>query len=88
MVVATPRGFVKVNVARGKVKSVAGHRLTLVEGTRRATYRTVTITLPAGTRVRDNRHKATLGQISPGQRALVIKGPNRALVIAHTPIAG
>jgi hypothetical protein len=88
LVVATPRGFVKVDVARGKVESVAGNQLRLVEGTRRATYRTVTITLPANTRVRDNRQKATLSRLAPGQRALVIRGPHRALVIARTPIGG
>jgi hypothetical protein len=88
LVVATRKGFVKVDVARGEVKSVSANQLTLAEGTRRATYKTVTLTLPPGTRVRDNRRPATLSQISPGQRALVIRGPHRALVIAHTPRAG
>ena len=87
-VVATPRGFVHVSVVRGQVKSVSGNQLTLVEGTRRATYKTVTITLPAGTRVRDNRQLATLSDVKPGQRAMVIRTPRRTLVFAHTPQAG
>jgi hypothetical protein len=88
LVVATRQGFVKVNITRGQVKSVSGHQLTLAEGTRRSTYKTVTLTLPAQTRVRDNHQKATLSQVSAGQRALVIRGPHRALVIAHTPKSG
>jgi hypothetical protein len=88
LVVATRQGFVRVNVMRGLVKSVSGNQLTLAEGTRRSTYKTVTITLPARTRVRDNRQRATLSQVSAGQRALIIRGPHRALVIAHTPSSG
>jgi kynureninase len=88
LIVATRNGFATVNITRGQVKAVSGHQLTLVEGTRRATYKTVTITLPAQTRVRDNHQKATLSQVSPGQRALVVRGPHRALVIAHTPNRG
>lgn len=85
LVVATRHGFVHVRIDRGQVKSVSGSQLTLLVGTRRATYRTVTLTLPARTRVRDNHQKATLAQVKPGQRAIVIQAPKRALVIAHSP---
>lgn len=88
LVVATRKGFVHVKVARGLVKSVSGNQLTLAEGTRKASYGTVQLTLPARTRVRDNRQKATLSAVKPGQRAVVIQAPKRALVIAHTPRKG
>lgn len=86
--VATRRGFVHVSIMRGQVRSIAGHRLTLLLGTRRASYRTVTVNLPAHTHVRDNHQRSTLSQVKPGQRALVIRAPHRALVIAHAPRAG
>jgi hypothetical protein len=85
LVVATRRGFVHVTVARGLVRSVGAHSITLTEGTPRASYRTVTLKLPAKVRVRDNRRRASLGQVSAGQRAIVVIAPRRALVAAHTP---
>ena len=88
LVVATRHGFVHVDVARGQVESVSGSRLTLLEGTRKASYRTVQLNLPSHTRVRDDRRKSTLSAVKPGQRAVVIQAPNRALVIARTPSEG
>jgi hypothetical protein len=88
LVVATRRGFVRVSLLRGTVRSIAGRRLTLLVGTRRASYRTVTVSLPARTRVRDNHERSTLSALRPGQRALIIRAPHRALVIAHAPRAG
>lgn len=84
-VLATPSGFVTVQLARGLVQAVNGQTVTLVEGTRTKTYRTVNLTLPAAVRVRDNRRASTLAHVTPGQRATVIMGPNRALLLAHTP---
>lgn len=88
LVVATPHGFVHVSVVRGMVKSISGHQLTLLVGTRRASYRTITVTLPSRTRVRDDHRSASLSQIRRGQRALVIRAPDRALVLARTPRLG
>ena len=85
LVVHTKQGFVTVTVARGTVRSVSGQQLTLAEGTRKAVYRTVTLTLPTNTRVRDNRQKATLNQVQSGQRAVILVAPHRPLVVAHTP---
>jgi hypothetical protein len=84
-VVSTKQGFVTVTVARGTVESVSGNQLTLTEGTRKATYKTVTLTLPADTVVRDNRVRSTLAHVTDGQRAVVIEAPNRAIVVARTP---
>jgi hypothetical protein len=86
-VVATKSGFVTVTVARGRVQAVSGQTLTLVEGTKAQTYRTVSLSLPATVRVRDNKQPSTLAQVTAGQRATVIIAPDRALVVAHTPPA-
>ncbi len=88
LILATRHGFVRVRIARGQVKSVSGQVLTLIEGTRKASYRTVQLTLPANTRVRDDHQRSTLSQVKAGQRAIVIRAPKRTLVIAHTPPAG
>ncbi len=85
LVVHTKQGFVNVTIARGTVQSVSGNQLTLTEGTRKATYKTVTYTLPATVRVRDNRRRSTLNAVKAGQRALVVILPKRALVVARTP---
>ncbi len=85
LIVHTKQGFVNVTIARGTVQSVSGNQLTLAEGTRKATYKTVTYTLPATVRVRDNRQRSTLSAVKPGQRALVVILPKRALVVARTP---
>lgn len=86
-VVATKSGFVTVTLARGRVQAINGQTITLVEGTKTQAYRTVSLTLPAKVRVRDDKQASTLSQITPGQRATVIITPKRALVMAHTPKA-
>lgn len=83
VVVATKNGFATVTLDRGTVQSVAAQQLTLKEGSKTATYKTVTLTIPATARVRDNGAKATLTDLKPGQRATVIQAPKRTLVSAH-----
>jgi hypothetical protein len=85
LIVATKSGFVSVTFDRGTVRSVSGQQLTLTEGTKRATYKTVTLTIPTTARVRDNRQKSTLADVKPGQRATVVTTPRATFVIAHTP---
>jgi hypothetical protein len=84
-VVHTKQGFVTVTYDRGKVDAVNGQQLTITEGTVKAPYQTVTLTIPAGARVRDNRRKASLSDVTPGQRVIVVQAPKRTLVIARTP---
>lgn len=84
-VLATKSGFVTVTFNRGFVQSVNGNQLTIREGTKKATYKTVTVTIPAGAKVRDNGKTASLSQLSAGQRVSVVKGPKRTLVLARTP---
>jgi hypothetical protein len=84
LVVATKSGFANITFDRGSVDSVNGQQLTLHEGTKKKTYKTVTLTIPANARVRINRKPATLSQLTPGQRVLVFQLPKRTLVSAHT----
>ena len=88
VVVRDKGGFGTVTFDRGKVDSVAGQELTITEGTAKATYKTTTLTIPAGAIVRDDRHNASLSDLKAGQRVLVLAAPKRTLVIARTPHAG
>ncbi len=85
LVVATKTGFATVTFERGMVKSVSGQELTLAQGTRARTYKTVTLTIPANAKVRDNGKSTTLANVAVGQRAIVVRGPKLTHVIAHTP---
>ena len=84
-VVHTKNGFATVTFARGTVDAVNGNQLTIAEGTRTATYKTVTLTIPANAVVRDDRSKATLSSVKAGQRVIVVQAPKRTFVIARTP---
>lgn len=87
-VVRTADGFANVSFERGKVVSVSGRQLTLTEGTPKAAYKTVTVTVPAKAVVRENRQTASLSDLKAGQRVLVLTAPKRTYVIARTPKAG
>ena len=84
LVIPTKKGLVTVTFDRGKVDSVSGAQLTISEGTMRAGFKTVTLTIPSTAQVRDNRQKATLADLKAGQRVIVVQAPNRTLVAAHT----
>lgn len=84
VVVATKNGFETVTLSRGFVQSVSGQQLTIREGTRKATYKTVTLTIPSNAVVRDNRQVSKLSALASGQRVSVVQGPKRALVVART----
>ena len=85
-VVATKNGqFVAVMLDRGIVEKVDGNSLTLREGTKKATYKTVTLDIPSGAVVRIKRKPGKLSDVKTGQRAAVIKGPQRTLVLVRDP---
>lgn len=86
-VIHTKAGFRTVTVDRGVVDSISGQQLKITEGTPKATYKTVTLTIPANARVRDDKQKSSLSSVKAGQRVLVVTAPKRTLVIAHTPRA-
>lgn len=75
--------FATVSVDRGVIKAVSGDQLTIADATRKATYRDVTLTIPAKATIRDNRHAATLASLKPGQHVMVRQGPGRTVVRAH-----
>ncbi|HUA44633.1 MAG TPA: hypothetical protein VMA77_05360 [Solirubrobacteraceae bacterium] len=85
LVVATRNGFATVTFSRGFVQSVNGQQLTIREGTKAATYKTVTLTIPSSAKVRDNGQSGSLSQLTQGQRVGVVQGPKRTLVVARTP---
>jgi hypothetical protein len=88
LVVPSKQGFVTVTFDRGKVDSVSGQQLTITEGTRKASYKNVTVTIPTTAIVRDDRQKASLSDLKAGQRVIVVQAPKRTLVVARTPRAG
>ena len=88
VVVSTKNGFATITFDRGVVQSVSGHQLTLKEGKKKATYKTVTLTIPTNARVRDNGKQATLADVKVGQKAVVVQGPNHVLVRARDKRAG
>ena len=83
LIVAAHNGFATVSLNRGFVQSVNGQQLTIREGTKKATYKTVTLTIPTSAKVRDNGESASLSQLSAGQRVGVVQGPKRTWVIAR-----
>ena len=76
--------FVDVTLDRGVVQQVSSSSITLKEGTKTATYKTVAVDLPSNVVVRIDRKAGKLSDVKAGQRALVIKGPKRTLVIARS----
>ncbi|MDQ6806695.1 MAG: hypothetical protein M3065_17415, partial [Actinomycetota bacterium] len=60
-----------------------GQQLTIAEGTKKATYRTVTVTIPTTARVRLDRKAAALSALKAGERVMVIQAPQRTWVVAR-----
>ncbi|MBV9838350.1 MAG: hypothetical protein JO156_09530, partial [Solirubrobacterales bacterium] len=60
LVLATKTGFVTATFDRGAVQSVNGQVLTITEGTKAKTYKTVSLTIPGGAKVRDDGKPGTL----------------------------
>jgi hypothetical protein len=87
IVVATRSGFATVTFNRGFVQSVNGQQLTIREGTKAATYKVVTLTIPANAKVRDNGQSAILSQLTAGQRIGVLQGPKVTHVIARNAVS-
>ncbi len=86
LVVPSRSGFVTVTFDRGVIQSTpSGNQLTITERTKKATYKTVTLTIPGNARVRDDGKKTTLGRLTAGQRVSVVAMPARTWVIARTP---
>ncbi|PZS28378.1 MAG: hypothetical protein DLM61_14950 [Pseudonocardiales bacterium] len=83
-VVPTQGGkFVTVTVDRGVVEKVEGSQLTLREGTRQASYKTVTLDVPSDAVVRINRQPGKLSDVKAGQRAMVVHGAKKTRVVVR-----
>ena len=65
-------GFQTITTDRGEVTAVSGDQLTLREGTRDATYKTVTLTVPAD----------KLQGVQVGEKAIVVQSPKGTFVRA------
>jgi hypothetical protein len=76
-------GFDTVTMDRGKFSSLSGDQLTITEGTKSATYKTVTLTIPSNATVRRNDEKAELSDLKAGDEVFVVQGPNGTVVGAH-----
>jgi hypothetical protein len=76
-------GFATVTLDRGRLRAVDGRTLTVAVGTRRATYKTLKITLGADARVRVERRPATVAELRAGQRVAVRQGPRGTVVRAR-----
>jgi hypothetical protein len=85
LVVKTKTGFATVSFERGSVTAVSGQQLTINEGTKKATYKSDTLTIPSAAKVRVNRQLSSMSAVKPGMRVIVLTLPKRTVVIAHTP---
>jgi hypothetical protein len=83
LVVARRDGtFPTITIDRGSITGVDGSTLHLREGTAKATYKTVDLTLPADAIVRVDGHRASLSDLHAGMRAAVAQLPKRTVVRA------
>jgi len=64
------------------VKSLSGDSLTVTEGLRSVTYKTVTLTIPANATVMRNFNKATLSDLKTGDRVHVAQSSDGTTVFA------
>jgi hypothetical protein len=76
-------GFYTVMMDRGSYASLSGDQLTITEGTKSATYKTVTLTIPSNATVRRNGEDAQLSDLKAGDEVVVVQSPERTLVLAN-----
>lgn len=75
-------GFDTLTTDRGVFASLSGDQLTITEGTRSSTYKTVTLTIPADATVRRNGDNAQLSDLRSGDTVGVMRGPAGTLIDA------
>jgi hypothetical protein len=76
-------GFDTVTMDRGSFSSLSGDQLTITEGTKTATYKTVTLTIPSGATVRRNGEDAKLSDLKSGDTVMVMQSPKATVVAAN-----
>src|SRR3954452_14897501 len=83
LVVPTRGGdFKTVTVDRGLVQETGTDSLTIKEGTRTATYKTVTLTIPSDAKIRRNRDDAQLSDLQQGDYVTVVQAAGKTFVRA------
>jgi hypothetical protein len=80
---ASGSGFDTVTMDAGKLKSADGSKLTLTEGTPKATYGTPTIDVGSDPTVIRDRKKASLGDLQQGDDVRIIQAPKGTVVMAE-----
>jgi hypothetical protein len=75
-------GFDTVTMDRGTFSSLSGQQLTITEGTKSATYKTATLTIPSDATVYRNGEKAALSDIKSGDSVTVMQGASGTVVNA------
>src|SRR3954447_14133923 len=76
-------GFQTVTLDRGTVESVSGDQLTVKEGTRKATYKTITLTVPPSAKIRRNGDAASLSDLQAGDLVSVVTTGDKTFVKAR-----
>jgi hypothetical protein len=76
-------GFDTVTMDNGKFKSLSGNQLTITEGTDKAVYKDVTITVPDGSKVYRNHDAAQLSDLKDGDQVRVAQAPSGTFVAAE-----
>jgi hypothetical protein len=76
-------GFDTITMDHGSFSSLSGDKLTITEGTKTATYKTVTLTIPSSATVRRNDQAAQLSDLKSGDTVLIAQSPNGTVVDAH-----
>jgi len=76
-------GFETVTMDRGSFSSLSSNQLAINEGTKAATYKTVTLTIPSGATIRRNGVQAQLSDLRSGDEVAVMQSPPNTFVIAH-----
>lgn len=74
--------FVTITQDSGTVKSVSGNQLTITEGTKQATYKTVTLDIASDANVIRNGAKASLGDLQANDQVHVSQSPQSSFVFA------
>src|SRR3954452_15734676 len=80
-------GFRTVTLDRGTVKTVSGDQLTIAEGTKKATYKDVTLTIPATAKIRRNGDSAALSDLQAGDLVSIVTTGDKTFVKAKAPRA-
>jgi hypothetical protein len=75
-------GFQTVTIDSGAFKALSGDQLTITEGTKSVTYKTVTLTIPSAATIRRNGASANLSGLKPGDRVHVLQLPGGTFVMA------